>query len=30
MVGMISLGDISRSAPNDLLAGCVKSVAAHH
>ncbi|MEH2501829.1 MULTISPECIES: CBS domain-containing protein [unclassified Bradyrhizobium] len=30
MVGMISLGDVSRSAPNDLLAGCVKSVAAHH
>ncbi len=30
MVGMISLGDVGRLAPNDLLAGCVKSVAAHH
>jgi CBS domain-containing protein len=30
MVGMISLGDISQFAPNDLLTGWVKSVAAHH
>jgi CBS domain-containing protein len=30
MVGMISLGDVGRLAPNDLLAECVKSVAAHH
>jgi len=30
MVGMISLGDISQSAPSDLMSGYVKSVAAHH
>jgi CBS domain-containing protein len=30
MVGMISLGDVGRLAPNDLLAGCVKGVSAHH
>lgn len=30
MVGILSLGDISHSAPNDLLTECVKSVAAHH
>ena len=30
MVGMLSLGDISRSAPPDLLSECVKSVSAHH
>jgi CBS domain-containing protein len=30
MVGILSLGDISRSAPNDLLSECVKSVSAHH
>jgi CBS domain-containing protein len=30
MVGMISLGDISHSTSGDLLAGCVKSVSAHH
>jgi CBS domain-containing protein len=30
MVGMISLGDVGRLAPNDLVAECVKSVAAHH
>ncbi|MDE5453948.1 CBS domain-containing protein [Bradyrhizobium sp. CSA112] len=30
LVGMISLGDISHSTSGDLLAGCVKSVAAHH
>ena len=30
MVGMISLGDVGSAAPNDLLAGCVKSVSAHH
>jgi CBS domain-containing protein len=30
MVGIISLGDVSNAAPNDLLAGCVKSVSAHH
>jgi CBS domain-containing protein len=30
MVGILSLGDVSHSAPGDLLSGCVKSVAAHH
>jgi CBS domain-containing protein len=30
MVGMLSLGDISHSAPNDLLSECTKSVSAHH
>jgi len=30
MVGMISLGDVSQFTSGDLLAGCVKSVAAHH
>jgi hypothetical protein len=26
----LSLGDVSHSAPNDLLSECVKSVSAHH
>lgn len=30
MTGILSLGDISNSAPADLLSECVKSVAAHH
>jgi CBS domain-containing protein len=30
MVGILSLGDISHSAPDDLLTECVKSVSAHH
>jgi CBS domain-containing protein len=30
MVGMISLGDVSHSATDDLLSECVKSVSAHH
>src|SRR5258706_8759503 len=30
MVGILSLGDISNSAPGDLLSECVKSVSAHH
>jgi len=30
MVGILSLGDVSRSAPADLLSECVKSVSAHH
>jgi CBS domain-containing protein len=30
MVGMLSLGDISQSAPTELLSECVKSVAGHH
>ena len=30
MVGILSLGDVSRSAPSDLLSEVVKSVAAHH
>jgi CBS domain-containing protein len=30
MIGMLSLGDVSSSAPSDLLSEGVKSVAAHH
>lgn len=30
MVGILALGDISRSAPHELLADCVKSVSSHH
>ena len=30
MIGILSLGDISSSAPGDLLSECVKSVSAHH
>lgn len=30
MVGMLSLGDLGQSAPQDLVADCVKSVSAHH
>ena len=30
MVGILSLGDLSRSAPGDLLSDWVKSVSAHH
>ena len=30
MVGILSLGDVSRSAPSDLLTTCVKSVSGHH
>lgn len=30
MVGILSLGDVSQSAPSDLVSECVKSVAAHH
>jgi CBS domain-containing protein len=30
MVGILSLGDVSHSAPRDLLAEIVKSVSAHH
>ena len=30
MVGILSLGDVSHSAPVDLLSECVKSVSAHH
>ena len=30
MVGILSLGDISHSAPSDLLSECVKKVSAHH
>jgi CBS domain-containing protein len=30
MVGILSLGDVSCSAPSDLLSECVKSVSAHH
>jgi CBS domain-containing protein len=30
MVGILSLGDVSHSAPSNLLTECVKSVSAHH
>ena len=30
MVGIISLGDVSHSAPGDLLTECVKTVSAHN
>jgi CBS domain-containing protein len=30
MVGILSLGDVSNSAPGDLLSECVKRVSAHH
>jgi CBS domain-containing protein len=30
MTGMLSLGDVSQSAPRELVAECVKSVASHH
>jgi hypothetical protein len=30
MTGILSLGDVSRSAQADLLSECVKSVSAHH
>ena len=30
MVGILSLGDVSRSAPSDLLSEIIKSVSAHH
>jgi CBS domain-containing protein len=30
MVGILSLGDVSHSAPGELLSECVKSVADHH
>jgi CBS domain-containing protein len=30
LVGMLSLGDISRVASGDLLSNCIKSVSAHH
>jgi CBS domain-containing protein len=30
MIGILSLGDVSYSAPVDLLTECVKSVSAHH
>ena len=30
MVGILSLGDVSHSAPSDLLSECVKGVSAHH
>src|SRR6201993_4574728 len=30
MVGVISLGDVSHSAPGDLRSVCLKSVSAHH
>jgi CBS domain-containing protein len=30
MIGILSLGDVSHSAPADLLSECIKSVSAHH
>ena len=30
MVGMLALGDVGSSAPDDLVSECVKSVSAHH
>jgi CBS domain-containing protein len=30
LVGILSLGDVSQSAPGDLLSECVKSVSVHH
>jgi CBS domain-containing protein len=30
MVGILSLGDVSHSAPVDVLSECVKRVSAHH
>jgi CBS domain-containing protein len=30
MVGILSLGDISHSAPENVLSKCIKSVSAHH
>jgi len=30
MVGILSLGDVSQSAPSDLLSEIIKSVSAHH
>jgi hypothetical protein len=30
MVGMLALGDVSRSASGELVSECVKSVSAHH
>jgi CBS domain-containing protein len=30
MVGMLALGDVSRSVPSDLLSEIIKSVSAHH
>ena len=30
LIGMLSLGDVGRSAPADLLSECIKSVSAHH
>ena len=30
MVGILSLGDVSWSAPSDLLSEIIKSVSAHH
>ena len=30
MIGILSLGDVSNSAPGNLLSECIKSVSAHH
>ncbi|MGD0024705.1 MAG: CBS domain-containing protein [Xanthobacteraceae bacterium] len=30
MIGILTLGDVSQSAPVDLLSECIKSVSAHH
>jgi len=30
MVGILGLGDVSHSAPTDLVSECIKTVSAHH
>ena len=30
MVGILSLGDLSNSAPGNLVSECMKTVSAHH
>jgi hypothetical protein len=30
MIGILSLGDVSHSAPSDVLSECVRNVSAHH
>ncbi len=30
MVGILSMGDVSHSAPGELLSECIRSVSAHH
>jgi CBS-domain-containing membrane protein len=30
MIGILSLGDVSHSAPVELLSECIKNISAHH